>query len=102
VTRPEGGKRVSPCAGCGGRKPIYTDGEDFYKWDEYGRVYRIVDFRGEFYPLTTHPAFCEQQLMLEFGSVDGMSSKLKLATEHDIMWRTLRLIVDSMSAHRML
>lgn len=97
---PRSGRK--PCAGCGGRRPIYTDGEFFFKWDEKSQLYRAVSFKGDFYPLDTHPGCTEQQLIKHYGAVDGMSSKLKVATEHDILWRTFALIVDVLTVHKML
>lgn len=94
MTRPEGGRVVKPCAGCGGRKPIYTDGEDFFKWDGHTQLYRTVDYNGQFYSILTHPGFTEAQLIKHFGAVDGMSSQLRVATEFDIIWRSLALLMD--------
>lgn len=101
MTRPDD-RRPTPCAGCGGRKPIYTDGEDFFKWDPERQLYRAVDFKGGFYPIDTHPGATEQQLIRHFASTDGMSSKLRVATEHDILWRTFALVVDVLVVNGML
>ncbi len=98
MTRPEGGRVVKPCAGCGGRKPIYTDGEDFFKWDPNTQLYRVVDFNGEFYPINTHPGCTEVQLVRHFREQEVT---LQAATEHDIMWRTLRVLLATATGRRM-
>jgi hypothetical protein len=102
MTRPEGGRVVKPCRGCGGGKPIYTDGEDFFKWDPERQLYRSVNHKGDFHPIDTHPGCTEVQLMKTFGSVDGMSNTLRVATEHDILWRTFALVIDCLVANKML
>jgi hypothetical protein len=91
MTGPEGGRVVKPCAGCGGRKPIYTDGEDFFKWDPERQLYRSVSHKGDFHPIVTHPGATEVQLVRHFRE-QGVT--LQVATEHDIMWRTLSLLLD--------
>lgn len=98
MTQPErpGVPKRKPCAGCGGGHPIYTDGEDFFRWDPESQLYRTVDYNGFFYPIDTHPGCTEVQLVRFYreNSSDGKGdSALKVATEYDIMWRTLRLLV---------
>lgn len=103
MTRPDD-KRPKPCAGCGGRKPIYTDGEDFFKWDPEHQLYRAVNYKGDFYPIDTHPGATEQQLVAAFG-LHGSGkgpAVLRVATEYDILWRTFSLVIDVLVANRML
>lgn len=83
-----------PCKNCG--KPVFTDSEDFWRFDPDIEKYRMVDYKGDFYPLDTHPATTEQRLVEYYGD------KIKLAKETDIMWRTLALVVDALVANRML
>lgn len=87
---------TKPCKGCKGAKPIYSDGEDFWRFDPELDLYRMVNFHGGFYPTTTHPATTEQQLVVHFGDA------LSVATELDIMWRTLNLVVDALTAAQLL
>lgn len=98
MTRPDD-KRPKPCAGCGGRKPIYTDGEDFFKWDAERNLYRAVTYKGDFYPIDTHPGATEVQLV-RYHREHG--KELRVATEHDILWRTFALVVDVLTVHGML
>lgn len=98
MTRPDD-KRPKPCAGCGGRRPVYTDGEEFFKWDPERQLYRIVNYKGDFYPIDTHPGTTEVQLV-KFYRERG--KELSVATEHDILWRTFALIIDCLTANRML
>jgi hypothetical protein len=101
MTRPEGGRLVKPCKGCGDGKPIYTDGEDFFKWDPERQLYRAVSFKGDFYPIDTHPGCTEVQLVRLYRTNPEMG-ELKVATEHDILWRTFALVVDVLVANKML
>lgn len=88
---------TKPCSGCGGNgKPIFTDGDDFWKWDPETEQYRVVDYYGSFYPLHTHPGATEQGLVEVFGS------KLYLGTEQDIIWRTIRLMWGALLMANML
>lgn len=78
---------TKPCSGCGGNsKPIYTDREDFWKWDPETEQYRMVDFFGKFYPLDTHDGCTEQQI------VKFLEGRMWLATENDIIWRSVGLV----------
>lgn len=88
---------MKPCNGCGGNgRPIYTDGDDFWKWDPQTEQYRVVDFYGQFYPLNTHPGTTEQKL------VEFLDGKAWLATENDIIWRSVRLIYGAVTIAGML
>lgn len=77
-----------PCEGCKDKRPIFTDGADFWKWDPSTELYRMVDFSGGFYSNLTHPGATEQRLV-------GM--RLMLATEIDIIWRTVHMIVGGLT-----
>jgi hypothetical protein len=81
---------ASPCKNC--RHAIFTDGEDFWKWDHESSQYRMVDFSGVFYPLETHPSTTEQQLVAYIGG------KLRLSSDVEIVWRTVNLIFSGLLA----
>jgi hypothetical protein len=78
-----------PCKNC--QRPIFTDGEDFWKWDPESELYRIVDFKGDFYPLESHPAISEQRLLV------SLKNGMQLATEADILWRTVNMILTGLT-----
>lgn len=78
---------TQPCKNCQDRRHVFTDGEDFWRYDHDSELFRMVDYDGVFYPIHTHPGATEQQLAIAMGPL------LKLATEADIIWRTVRLIL---------
>jgi hypothetical protein len=78
-----------PCKNC--QRPIFTDGEDFWKWDEESGLFRTVDYTNEFYPIDTHPGITEQQLVVYVGK------DLRLATEADIIWRTVNMVLEGLA-----
>lgn len=82
--------KSTPCKGCQDKRPIYTDGEDFWKWDPESNLFRVVDHFGEFYALDIFPGVTEPQLVYAF------KESLYLATEADIIWRTTRMILTGL------
>lgn len=77
----------APCKNCS--KPIFTDGEDYWRWDQGSELFRLVDYNGGFYPLETHPGATEPQLV---ANIKG----LRLAKETDIVWRTVNMILQGL------
>jgi hypothetical protein len=75
------------CRDC--KKPIYTDGEDFWKWDPESKLFRLVDYTGQFYPSETHPGSTEQTLVVRVPDI-------RLAKETDIVWRTVNMILQGL------
>lgn len=82
-------ERADGCKNC--RTVIFTDEEDFWKWDEGTERFRMVDYTGEFYPLDSHPGTTQALLVQHIGE------KLRLVSEADIIWRTVRLILEGLS-----
>lgn len=80
-----------PCKNCQGKRAVFTDGEDFWRWDEEIKLFRIVDYSGNFYPVETHPGTTEQELVAYVGT------GLRLATEGDIIWRTVNMIFQRLT-----
>lgn len=82
-----GGKPCKDCMQSQQAQLVYTDGEDFWKWDQETELFRLVNFDGEFYPLDTHPGLQQASL------VGYIGKDLVLAKETDIVWRTVRMVL---------